>query len=376
MTHKNTLYYAASLFAACFGFAGCGDDGAQAVDAGVDAPEGPFVEMPIGFDGEDGGEIRIENLIFPDGISRTLTTAFFNSTQAGGRMPFPSVQTDKTMPLTCNKIGDRIYPFGDASETIGAPSTWAPGGRTYMDVGSKITFQAPGKPAFELLRYENFITPFLGGSFHDITYNPAARPDGDTFLAIPADSMGGTGQNLEGTKLTVTIPGGPDLSGERVFGFENGFKGIEIPPRPVVAGFSRLGVPSVVDTDAFNNTGGPGTMPDGIDDTLGISRSTPFTVSYDVPNGAPADLLGFIAVFQVRPTVALTHLCVHTFPTQVTAADRNVTLTVPAATVTTFPPEGIMFVAHLLHRTRTFDNVRRIDMIGTACTATLFSLTP
>ncbi len=372
MKHQNPIHYAATLFTACFGLAGCGDDGTPATPP--DAPPAPFVEAPIGFDGEDGGEVRIENLVFPDGISRTLTTAFFNSTQTGGRMAFPSVQTDKTMALTCNKIGDRIYPFGDASETIGAPSTWAPGGRQYMDVGPNITLKAPGKDAFVLERFENFITPFLGGSFHDITYNPAPRMDGDTFLAVPADRMGGTGANLAGEKLTVTIPGGPDAP-PTVWGFENGFSGIEIPPRPVVAGFSTIGVPSAVNRDAFNNMGGPGTMPDGNNDSFGISRATPFTVSYDVPTGAPADLLGFIAVFQVRPTVALTHLCVHTFPTQVTAADRNVTLTIPAATLTGFPPEGIMFVAHLLHRTRTFDNVRRVDMVGTACTATFFSMT-
>ena len=313
---------------------GCGDD----APATPDAPPTPFVEMPIDVNGEDGGEVRIENLVFPDGISRTLNTAYFINAQTG-KMPFPTIDG-------CNTYMDRIYPFGDGSESIGAPATWAPGGRTYMDVGDEITLQAEGKAAWKLKRYENFITPFLGGSFHDLTYN--VEPGPDPFLVVDADLMGTKGQNVGGTKLKVTIPGGPDAPAT-VWDFEDGFSGIEIPPRPVVTyqgtPFSTLGSPSAKD----------------------LSRSEPFNPQWEVPAGSPADLLSFVAVFRTSPDVALTHLCVFTTPGNVT---------VPASTMATLPDSGILFVAHLLHRYRTFDNVRRVDMVGTACTATGFTMVP
>lgn len=308
--------------------------GALAIACGDD-PAPPFEELPIDVNGEDGGEIRIENLVFPDGISRTLNTIHFLSAQ-DGKMPFPTING-------CNTFMDEIYPFGDGSASIGAPATWAPGGRVYMDVGEQITLQAPGKAAFNMPKYTDFITPFLGGSYHDITYN--VEPGPDPFLEVAADLMGGDGDNNSGTKLTVTIPGGPDLEGERVLGFEGEFAGLEIPPRPVVAGFSRLGVPSAMD----------------------LSRSADFNPTWTVPAGAPADLLSFVAVFATEPTVHLTHLCVFTTPGNVT---------VPAATMNTLPDSGILFVAHLLHRFRTLDNERRVDMVGTACTATGFTMVP
>lgn len=343
-----------SLAVGCLALFGCGDDepntpDAKTVDAkNVDSP-GPFVEMPnMPLSAPDGGEIRIENLIFPDGISRTLTTAYFLKAQAGDPtpQPFPNVVMDDV--LNCNSNMDHIYPFGDASSTIGAPATYGVEGREYMDVGDKITLQDKdgATPAFDLNGAQNFITPFLGGSFHEFTYNPdTTASGGDPFLAVPAARMGGTGDNVAGHKLKVTVPGGPDLGEERVFDFEGPFSGIEIPPRPVVSDFSKLGITSAMD----------------------ISKSQPFTRSWTIPAGAPTDLLSFVAVFNTVGGVYLTKLCVTAKPGKIT---------IPAATLATFPDEGIMFIAHLLHRTRTFDNVRRIDMVGTACTATYFTIKP
>ncbi len=314
---------------------GCGDDNGPGATPDAPPVVEPFVERPIDANGQDGGEVRIENLIFPDGISRTLNTSYFINAQTG-KMPFPNING-------CNTLADKIYPFGDASDTIGAPATWAPGGRVYMDVGADMTLQAPGKEAFKLKRYEDFITPFLGGSYHDITYN--VQPGPDPFMVVDAELMGTDGQNVGGTKLKVTLPGGADLDRPVVWDFENGFSGIEIPPRPVVTGFSRLGVPSALD----------------------LSRSADFNPTWEVPAGSPPDLLSFVAVFRTSPDVALTHLCVFTTPGDVT---------VPAATMATLPDTGILFVAHLLHRYRTLDNVRRVDMVGTACTSTGFTMVP
>lgn len=347
---KISIYKPLSLAVGCLALIGCGDDDspntpdAKSVDAKpVDA--GPFVEMPnFPLSAPDGGEIRIENLIFPDGISRTLTTAYFLKAQAGDPTPQPFPNVVDNDVLNCNTFNDHIYPFGDASSTVGAPATYGVEGREYMDVGDKITLQDKdgATPAFDLIGYQNFVTPFLGGSFHEFTYNPDTAA-GDPFLAVPAERMGGKGDNLTGHKLKVTIPGGPDATA-RVFDFEGDFAGIEIPPRPVISDFSKLGVPSEMD----------------------ISKSQPFTRSWTIPEGTSPGLLSFVAVFNTTGSVYLTNLCITAKPGKITISPED---------LATFPPTGIMFIAHLFHRTRTFDNVRRIDMVGTACTATQFTIT-
>src|SRR5690349_21604599 len=96
---------------------GCGDDDAVQPDATV-----PFVEAPIGFDADDGGEIRIENFVFPDGVTRILTTAYFINEQ-NGKMAFPNIAM--TNVAMCNPRTDHIYPFGDGSSTIGVPASWS-----------------------------------------------------------------------------------------------------------------------------------------------------------------------------------------------------------------------------------------------------------
>ncbi|MBA3540556.1 MAG: hypothetical protein H0T79_13180, partial [Deltaproteobacteria bacterium] len=184
----------------------CGDDDVKVTPDAKPAPDTavPFVEAPIGFDGEDGGEIRIENFVFPDGVTRTLTTAYFINAQTG-KMPFPNIADGVLM---CNPRTDHIYPFGDGSDTIGVPASWAPGGRNYMDIGEKITLGAPdgSKPSYDLPLYENFVTPFMGGSFHNLTYNVPST-GADPLLTIDPAQMGGTGPNVAGQKLKVTIPG-------------------------------------------------------------------------------------------------------------------------------------------------------------------------
>jgi hypothetical protein len=42
----------------------------------------------------------------------------------------------------------------------------------------------------------------------------------------------------------------------------------------------------------------------------------------------------------------------------------------------TMPDTGVLFVAHDLHRLRSFDNVHDIFMVGTASTSTHFTMAP
>jgi len=357
-----------SLAVGCLLLLACGDDAAITPD-GAPTPDSPppFVEMPIGFDGQDGGELRIENFVFPDGVTRTLTTGYFINDQTG-KMAFPNIAMTST--LMCNPLTDKIYPFGDGSDTIGVAASWSPGGRNYMDIGPKITLGAPdgAKPAWDMPLFENFVTPFMGGSFHNLTYNvPPGSPD--PLLAINPDSLGGTGANLTGQKLKVTIPGGPDAPAT-VWDFKDGFSGIEIPPRPVVAGFAVDGCPAgTADADCPTRVkAGAGIFaPGGVG--IPVSRSQDFTRTWTVAPGAPPDLLTFIAVFNTSdvgpPGVHM--LCVGTTPGNIT---------IPAATMAAMPKQGILFIAHLLHRTRTFDNNRRVDMVGTACTSIGFTMVP
>ncbi|MCX5741730.1 MAG: hypothetical protein NT062_04425 [Proteobacteria bacterium] len=324
----------------------------------MDAPAA-FVEKPIGYDGKDGGEIRIENFVFPDGVTHILTTAYFIDKQAVDNVPFPHIVNDNM--LDCNPNTDHIYPFADGSNTLGVLASWAPGGRHYMDVGPKITLGATdgSKPSWDMPLYENFITPFMGGSFHNLTYNVPAGMD--PLLTIDPAKLGGQGADTN-AQLKVTIPGGPDAPAT-VFDFKDGLKGIEIPPRPVVAGFSSDGC-------AYNTSDAncPGRMKAGANFATGggiqLSRSAVFDRTYTVSPSAPPDMLMFVAVFG---PVGVHMLCVSTKPGHVT---------IPASTMATMPDGGIMFIAHLLHRTRTFDNIHRVDMVGTSCTSIGFNMVP
>ena len=324
----------------------CGDD-----------PKG-FVEEPMEFSNGDGGEIRIENLIFPDGVSRTLLTAHFFDEQTG-QMTFPNFGAGDNGELNCNWVGgsggegstlnpnpDHIFPFGDDSDDIGSTATFAPGGRHYLDVGETVTLQplTGDRDEIVLTKYLDHVTPFTGGSFHPIVYDPA--PSDDPTLAIPADLMGGTGPNVDGDELSVTLAGGPDAPAT-TFTFEtvgeNTFAGIKIPPRPVIEGFSELGVPSASE----------------------FVRDQSYTFEYDVPASADPDLLGFVGIFQTSPTFEVTHICLHGHPGKVTITPEL---------MEQMAPTGILFVAHLYHRLRTLDNNRRVDMVGTACTSTGYTL--
>ena len=355
---------------------GCGDDGDPVQpDATV-----PFVEAPIGLDAEDGGEIRIENFVFPDGVTRILTTAYFIDEQ-NGKMAFPNIAM--TNVAMCNPRTDHIYPFGDGSDSIGVPASWSPGGRHYMNVGDKITLGATdgSKPSWDMPLYENFITPFMGGSFHNLTYN--VPPGADPLLTIDPARLGGqgpdgaSGANNTTAKLKVTLPGGADAPAT-VFDFENGLSGIEIPPRPYDvkntdgsdAGFAYDGCAfGTPDGSCSTRRKAGDAVLGGANAPIPISKSVDFDKTWTVAATAPADMLTFVAVFggygaETAPSVAF--LCV-------TTAKGHITI--PKETLATFPNAGILFIAHLLHRTRTLDNHRRIDMVGTSCTSIGFAMT-
>jgi hypothetical protein len=329
----------------------CGDD-----DGVTPPPDSPpaFVEQPIDFAAEDGGEVRIENLGFPDGVVRTLNTAYFINAQ-NGKMPFPNIGMDQETPLECNSIAtgnNMVYPFGDDSDDFGSDATWTPGGRHYMDVGPKITFTNADDPtdSFDLVLYEDFVTPFTGGFFHPISYNPEATSE-DLLEVIPPEKLGGAGTDSS-RKLNVHLPGGPDLPDGYDLNFEGEFQSIQIPPRPVV------------EADGVHNA----YMMDGVPSTNDYSRSEDYVVTWEVPADAPPDLLGFIAIFDTTKSPPQVHgLCV-------TAAPGKVII--PASFMESMPDNGIIFVAHLLHHLRTLDNVHRIDMVGTSCTSTAFTMVP
>lgn len=326
-------------------------DATPSPDAAVDGLlECPFSGCPVrcGFNTPDGGELRIENLIDPDGSSHVLATAYFLAAQAGDPAPQPFPNVVDTDVLHCNTFEDRIYPFGDASDSLGAPATYGIADREYRNVGDAITLQerTGATAAFDLIGYENFITPFLGGAFHEFTYNPDVAL-GDPLLAIPAALVGGTGENADGHQLKVTLPGGPDLAEPQVFDFTTESSGVEIPPRPIIADFSQHGIAS----------------------QLTIQRSAPFTRSWSVPPQAPPDLLFYVAVFDTTGAAPhLVKLCVSAKPGKLTLVPED---------LATMPAEGTLVVTHLLHRTQCTESyTRRIDLVGTAATSTAFSMVP
>ena len=143
---------------------------------------------------------------------------------------------------TENPAPEDIYPFGDASDELGVTATFAPGGRHYLDVGDTVSLQAAGKDPIVLQRYRDYLTPFAGGSFHSIVYDPAPSPDDS--LAIPAALMGGDGAITDGEKLGVTLSGGADLPFTE-WNFEGEDSGIEIPPRPVILASAGNAIDSV-----------------------------------------------------------------------------------------------------------------------------------
>jgi hypothetical protein len=330
------------------GALGCGD------------PEGDGSE-PRGCDfacsSNEGGEVRVENTIAPDGTSHSLVTAFFFDAQLG-RPDYPGFGQGDNGELDCNWVGgtagegatenpspEQIYPFGDASDDIGATATFAAPGRHYVDVGETVSLQEEGKEAIVLQRYEDHLTPFAGGSFHSLVYAPASSVG-----EIPVERIGGDGAIGEGAGLSVTVSGNAEVP-QTEWGFEERGSGLKVPPRPVILASEG----NVID---WSQAGAPTASQD-------IVRGEDLYLTYPVPASAEPDLLGVVAIFQTEPTFEVTHYCLHTHPGRVT---------IPGAMHEQMPPHGMIVVSNIYHRIDSLDSERRVDLVGVASTSSNYTL--
>jgi hypothetical protein len=106
---------------------GCGDDGAKTVDAAIDAP--PDARVPD-YGSDEGGEVRVEYMRFPNGMVGARGTAFFYKNSGTTKFfPFLNLNgcTDLTAktkwPVAQNPAPEReYYDVGDNVTVSGGPS--------------------------------------------------------------------------------------------------------------------------------------------------------------------------------------------------------------------------------------------------------------
>ena len=100
------------------GLSGCGDDSNPAVDAGADAPKTPDAPVSTfkGFDADEGGEVRVEYIRFPDGKYSARATAFlFDNPGTTKYFPYINLNGCNDMtakdkwPMATNPIAERTY---------------------------------------------------------------------------------------------------------------------------------------------------------------------------------------------------------------------------------------------------------------------------
>ncbi len=322
----------------CFSFGvalvagACGDDVAATVDAPkpvIDAPL-PMVDAPdpINFMSDEGGEVRFEYVRFGvgtgarEGTASARVISFFEGNDDVDFHPYP------TIPGCTLMVDDTKWPVAQ------------PTNRQYVDIGQQLTL-TNGSQILNVPKASIAADPV--GRVHGVGNHYFYAP-------FPATGGGDAAQFItEKTAYDVI------LSGSATWPAQVFPDAIQMP-----AAFDLIS-PSVTTPVVLKSDG----------------TNTDLTITWQaVPSGQPAGVPdAWFAVGFVIPTTSFVVLCIEPM--------NDGSLTVPAAMVnmiaTAAPSGGTMVRQSFIHQVRELTNGttvkrRRIDMIGTWCHATGFSV--
>ncbi len=309
-------------------FAGCGGDKTNddsMVQCGGHGQ--PACAGEIAFTDPDGGQVRIENLMLPDGTVNPLAHAHFIETTGTNETFIP-------LPGCTDVRAAKYFPFG--SDMLGAAeSSYVVPGRVLRDAGDTVELRdSKGSVMMSKVLDRGWIS----GSAFSIQYLPAnSDQDPYGFGATDPEVIGGSGNDTR-IAMDVIVPG-LDL---------NIVGKLTLPARPVVTSptMASFGVPAP---------------------TWEITRGQDITIAWETgrPEVPEGSVTAVVAYFygMTGPNV----ICL--------VPESDGQITVSSAMVEKIDDMGSVFLQYLSHHivdSDPSDAKRRLDLISTSCTSTNF----
>jgi hypothetical protein len=315
---------------------GCGKDKDVMVDPCIDNPH--LAQCPNNVK-QDGGEIRFENQMYPEGNTVAVANAMFWKNQNPPNMKFPAINT------CIDYSTDTYFPLGSQTGHVAVQMHGFEVTREFLDVGSTVSALSSNGMTVDLVKHtDNY--DWLGR--WNNTFYIANGTEMFGGIGIDPAVLGGTGSNAR-VDLAITLEGTMDFTARTFNGLlGSASPGISIPARPENVRLTVNGNPVGSLATEMNTMTNPA--------QFAIFRGADLKVEWDHPTGVDGDrAVTFFNFLDANRQLQAT--CV---------TDQKGSFVVSAADLEKVPDQGALLFGFLYHQFQDIDG-RRIDMVGTSC---------